>query len=97
MSSDQRNAVARHRERLHGRGLVRLEVLAPQADAALLREIAGVLRDDPAGREKVRSNLRQAIARQPERNILDLLADESELDLDEYIVRRRDLGRDVGL
>ncbi len=43
MGDARRQAVAEHRKRLKSRGLVRLELRAPEQDAALLREIAGAL------------------------------------------------------
>ena len=61
MSTAQKKAGAHHRERLKRRGLVRLEVLAPEADAALIRDVVKALRDDPARAAQVRARLRDAI------------------------------------
>ena len=97
MSTAQKKAVAHHRERLKRRGLVRLEVLAPQADVALIRDVVEALRDDPARAAKVRARLRNAIAPEPRPSLLELLADTSDIDLDQYLRRSRELGRDVEL
>ena len=97
MTAAQRRAVAGYRERLKHRGLVRLEIFAPDADAALIREIARALRDDPARGTDVRARLRDAIAREPKPNILDLLADTSDVDLDDDLAPRRDRGRAIDL
>jgi hypothetical protein len=97
MSSARNKAVARHRERLRRNGLVRVEVVVPEPDAAMIREIATGLRDDPARRDEVRERLRAAIALEPEQSVVDLLAVDPDVDVDEYLVRIRGHGRDVEL
>ena len=97
MTAAQKKAVASHRERLKRRGLVRLEVVAPEADAGLIREVARALRDDPARSAKVRARLRDTIGPERKPNLLEALADTSDVDVDEYLIRNRDFGRDIDL
>ena len=97
MTAAQKKAVASHRERLKQRGLVRLEVLAPETDAGLIREVARALRDEPTRSGKVRARLRETIGPERKPNLLELLADPADVDLDAYVTRSRDLGRDVDL
>ncbi len=97
LKSARNKAVARHRERLKRNGLVRVEVVVAEPDAALIREIAAGLRDHPARPDEVRERLRAAIAPEPEQSIVDLLAVDPDVDVDEYLVRGRDHGRDVEL
>jgi len=49
MTDARRKAVAEHRNRLKSRGVVRIELRAPEQDAALLRQIAGALADPERG------------------------------------------------
>lgn len=88
------NALAAHRRRLRGRGLQRVEVQAPVADAPLIRAVAAAL-TDPAQAEAVRAFLRIRFAPAPSRSLKALLAaaplEGIELD------RPRDLGRDLDL
>ncbi len=97
LNSARNKAVARHRERLKRNGRVRVEVVVAEPDGALIRDIAGALRDHPARPDEVRERLRAAIAPEPEQSIVDLLAVDPEVDVDEYLVRIRDHGRDLEL
>jgi hypothetical protein len=49
MSLARQKAVESYRERQRRRGLLRLEVQAPEDDAPLLRQLAEALRMDPEG------------------------------------------------
>ena len=97
LNSARNKAVARHRERLKRNGRVRVEVVVPEPDAALIREIAVALRDHPAPPDEVRERLRAALAPEPEQSIVELLAVDPEVDVEEYLVRIRDHARDVEL
>ncbi len=97
MTAAQKKAIASHRQRLKQRGLLRLEVVAPETDVSLIREVARALRDEPTRSAKVRARLREAIGPERKPNLLELLADTADVDLDEYLTRSRDLGRDTAL
>ncbi len=97
MTAAQKKAIASHRRRLKQRGLVRLEVVAPETDVDLMREMAKALRDGPTRSAKVRARLREAIGPERKPDLLELLADTADVDLDEYLTRSRDLGRDTAL
>lgn len=97
MTVAQRKAVDNHRKRLKRRGLVRREVLAPQADAELIRALAKALRDGPDRAARLRARMRDALRQDEKPSLLDLLADPSGVDLDEYLVRDRAVGRKVDL
>jgi|1186.fasta_scaffold680199_1 hypothetical protein len=88
------SALAAHRSRLRDRGLQRVEVQAPVADAPLIRAVAAAL-TDPAQAEAARAFLRIRFAPVPARSLKDLLAaaplEGIELD------RPRDAGRDIDL
>lgn len=57
----QRNASANHRRRLAGRGLRRLELRAPEADAPLLRDLARRLADGGEAAAALRSGVARAL------------------------------------
>ncbi len=97
MSAAQRKAVTKHRKRLKQRGLVRVEVASPETDVGLIREVARALRGEPTRAAKARERLRAALGPEPTPNLLELLADAADVDLDEYLTRSRDLGRDTAL
>ena len=97
MTAAQKKAIASHRQRLKQRGLVRIEVVAPETDVDLMREMARALRDEPTRSAKVRARLREAIGPERKPDLLELLADTADVDLDEYLTRSRDLGRDTAL
>lgn len=94
MSGAQRKATAKHRARLRRRGLVRVEVQVPKADAALIRAAARALRDEPDLAPQVRAGLRRAAA-PPPAGLKELLASLplEGIDLD----RPRDLGRPIDI
>ena len=88
------SALAAHRSRMRGRGLQRVEVQAPVADAPLIRAVAAAL-NDPSQAEAVRAFLRIRFALAPTRDLKALLAaaplEGIELD------RPRDSGCDIDL
>jgi hypothetical protein len=94
MIETRRKAVAEHRKRLKSRGVVRVEVRAPEQDAALLREIADAL-IDPARAVQTRSLLRQHFVANPGPGLKELLA-AAPLDLELDFDRRPDGDREVG-
>lgn len=59
----------RHRR---GRAVVRLEVQVPARDAAMVRNLAAILRSDTTAAEAARDRLRSTIAPQPATTVFDL-------------------------
>ncbi len=95
MTIAQKKAVRNHRRRLKERGIVRLEVQTPEADKALIRKIASLLRGDPARAAWVRARLRRAISDDSNPGLKALLASAPLEGID--LTRDRDLGRSVDL
>jgi hypothetical protein len=68
MTSAQRRATKRYRERHHKRGLKRLEVQVPAEEAAVIRKAAAILRNQAEEAMRLRAHLgfnaepRQALA-----------------------------------
>ncbi len=62
-SISQKKASATHRRKTAARGLVRIEVQAAKADAALIRELARTFREEPGRAGMVRSTLEQALGK----------------------------------
>jgi hypothetical protein len=100
MSTAQREALATHRRRRRDSGVVRVEVQVPAIDAALVRDLAAVLRGEPEAAQTLRAQLRAAIAVPRTSAIFDIFG--SDLP-DSYFDgvfehdRRGDMPRDVGL
>jgi hypothetical protein len=61
MSSAQREALTTHRRRRRDSGVVRVEVQVPAIDAALVRDVAAVLRGEPHAAQALRVQLRTAV------------------------------------
>lgn len=98
MNTAQKRATRAHRQRAEQRGLVRVEVTVEVADRALVREVAGCLRDDAEKAPQLRDALRHLLNRQEELNLLDELACELPDEVvDEALGRPVDLGRPVEL
>ena len=95
MTVAQKKAVQNHRRRLKERGLVRLEVQAPETDRALIRRIASLLRGDPERAAEIRQKLRHLIGDDPKPSLKALLASAPLEGID--LTRQRDLGREVEL
>ena len=95
MTLAQKKAVQTHRKRLKERGLVRVEIQAPEGDKDLIRKVAGLLRGDPSRAAEVRSRLRQMIGEGHKPSLKSLLASAPLEGVD--LTRDRDLGRDVEL
>ena len=100
MSTAQSKALATHRRRRRDSGVVRVEVQVPAIDAALVRDLAAVLRGKPQAAQALRAQLRTAIATPRASAIFDIFG--SDLP-DSYFDgvfehdRRGDLPRDVAL
>jgi hypothetical protein len=62
MSTAQRTALTTHRRRRRDTGVLRVEVQVPAIDAALLRELAAILRGEPDAAQVLRVQLRTAVA-----------------------------------
>ncbi len=98
MSTAQKRATRAHRQRAERRGLVRVEVTVDVADRALVREVAGRLRDDAEKAHALRDALHRLLTGEQDRSLLDDLACELPDELvDEALARPRDLGRPVEL
>ncbi len=98
MSAAQRKAVTHYRERLKRRGLVRLELLAPESDVTLIQKIVAALRGKPDEAARVRRRIGDVVGRERKPDLLQLLADDdSVVDFDEFLARDHDRGRDVDL
>lgn len=92
MADPRRKAVAEHRKRLKDRGLIRIELRAPEQDAALLREVAAALAD-PEQATRTRIVLSELFAVRRARGFKELLAAAPLEGVD--LERSRDTGRDV--
>ncbi|MCW5699408.1 MAG: hypothetical protein KIT00_06170 [Rhodospirillales bacterium] len=98
MKSAQQRAVRAHRHRRKDRGIVRVEVQAPEGDASLIRTLAAALRSDPETAHRVRTGVREALLPPEEPTLLELLAcDFPDEIADLTFERQRDFGRDVSL
>ena len=85
-----------HRRHQKAKGLVRVEVQAPAADTALIREVAAALRTGARRAAQVRSLLRRSL--RPQKSLLELLALDLPDDvMDEALARPKVRGRDVEL
>lgn len=94
MSTSQRRALARHRERLSRQGIVRLEVRVRKEDAPLVRGVVAALAD-PARAAETRGLLRERLALQLPIDPKALLAAAPLEGID--LARSDDLGRAVEL
>ena len=61
-----------HRRRSRGNGVVRVAVQVPAIDAALLRDLAAVLRGETRAAGAVRAQLRSAVTGTRTANVLDM-------------------------
>ncbi|MBL8670700.1 MAG: hypothetical protein JNK11_08625 [Alphaproteobacteria bacterium] len=97
--ADKQGAVTRYRRRQRGRGLLRVELQAAKADAALLRRAAQTLRADQAAAARVRAALVAALASQTGAELLrGLAAPESDDALADWaLARDKSPSRDVEL
>ena len=95
MTIAQRKAVQDHRQRLKERGLVRLEVQAPETDRDLIRKIVGLLRGDPGRATEIRAKLRALVDEEPKPSLKALLASAPLEGID--LTRKQDLGRELPL
>ena len=93
MIDARRKAVAEHRKRLKSRGVVRIELRAPEQDAALLREIAGALADPQRG-ARTRQLLYEHFDPHAGLGLKELLA-AAPLDLELDFDRRADGNREI--
>ena len=64
-TSSQKRAVKAYRDRLGERGLVRFEVLAPNADRTLIRSLARKLSEDSADAARLRAAVKQTVMGDP--------------------------------
>jgi hypothetical protein len=93
MIDARRKAVAEHRKRLKSRGLARIELRAPEQDAALLREIASALADPERG-ARTRQLLYEHFDPYAGLGLKELLA-AAPLDLELDFDRRADISREI--
>ncbi len=100
MPNAQQKALSAHRRRRRDGGMVRVEVQVPAIDAAILRDVAAVLRGNSDAAQAMRNQLRSVIAKPRVDSVFDIFG--SDLP-DAYFdgvfeqTRRGDLPRDVDL
>jgi hypothetical protein len=75
-TKSQRIATRAHRRRTMARGFVRVEVLAPKRDAALIRTLAETLRSRPEKAAPLRSALARLLDRPGSKTAFDLFGSE---------------------
>jgi hypothetical protein len=75
-SKSQRIDVSTDRRRAAARGLVRVEVQAPDKDASLIRALAERLRGEPEAAEALRSMLAKALTHPEPRTAFDIFGSE---------------------
>jgi hypothetical protein len=63
MPNAQQNALNAHRRRRRDGGMVRVEVQVPAIDAAILRDVAAILRGNSDTAQTVRNQLRSVVAK----------------------------------
>lgn len=68
----QRRATAAHRRKAAARGIVRVEVQAPKADAPLIKALAQTLRDDHARADAVRAAVERALGHAQPQTAFDI-------------------------
>lgn len=61
----QKRALRNYRKRLNARGLARFEVLAPDADRALIRSLAKRLAENGADATRIRATVHRTISGEP--------------------------------
>jgi len=95
MPSTQKLAVNNHRSRLRKKGLSRLEVVVPDTDKPLFKELARRLRGSPREADEMRHELLVLTYEEPKTGFKELLAAAplDGIDLD----RDRDTGREIDL
>lgn len=74
MSHAHQEAVKNYRKRLGDRGLVRLEVQASRENVPLLRQLAKILRENPAQADNMRTHFHQVLQTVPKPGLKKLLA-----------------------
>ena len=100
MSNAQSDALAAHRRRRRDSGVARVEVQVPAIDAALVRDLAAILRGEPDAARALRVQLRAIVAEPRASAVFDIFG--SDLP-DAYFDgvfdhdRRADPPRDTGL
>jgi hypothetical protein len=75
-TKSQRKATRTHRRRAAARGLVRLEVQAPERDAGLIRALAETLRGRAEKAEALRSTLAKALMHPEVKTAFDIFGSE---------------------
>ena len=92
----QKAAISNYRSRQTGRGVVRFELQAFEADRDLIRALARRLVEDGPGSGEIRRTVQQAISGEPG-GILAALLRSPLVNADLDLTRSRDEGRDVDL
>lgn len=95
MSTPQSKATATHRNRLKRKGIVRVEVQAPEGDAPLIRRLARVLRENAEAAADIRAQLQDLAVSDEQPSFKALLASAPLDDID--LTRARDFPRDPDL
>ena len=100
MSNAQREALTSHRRRRRDSGVVRVEVQVPAGDAAIVRDLAAVLRGEAKSAQAMRARLRSAIAEPRAAAVFDIFGSDLPDDSFDGVFehdRLRDPRRDVEL
>jgi hypothetical protein len=99
MSTSQRKALDSHRTRRRNSGIVRVEVQAPSLDAALLKDVAAILRGGTEAAQTLRAQLRSAVATPDDATVFDIFGSSLPDEAFEGVFEasRHDLPRDVKL
>jgi hypothetical protein len=98
-SRAQKKAIANYRSRLTGRGVVRFELQAFEADRDLIRALARKLVEEGPDAGEIRRTVQQAVSGEPSKpgGILAVLRRSPLVGADLDLTRSRDEGREVDL
>lgn len=98
-SKSQKRAIQNYRERLDKRGLARFEVLAPDGDRELFRELASRLSKNDGKASEIRTSIKKTIAGKSSSKggILAALRRSPMVGADLNLKRERTSGRKVSL
>jgi hypothetical protein len=98
LSTAQRKALNTHRRRRRDGGVVRVEVQVPAIDVQIVRDLAAVLRGEPAAAQAMRVHLRSAVAEPQMATVFEIFGSDLPEDYFDGVfeqVRRDDAPRDV--
>jgi hypothetical protein len=100
MPNAQQRALTAHRRRRRDRGIVRVEVQVPAVDAAVLRDVAAILRSKSDAAQAVRNQLRAVVAKPRAETVFDIFGSDLSDAYFEGVFdqpRQRDTAREIEL